>query len=402
MKWTRLEGMFVVLYRYPPLPLKASAPPHHIVVAQLQSPPSLVRFYSLKLKPTISHEFLKMPNLLRVHPCLPNEILIDIFLRHNALPSRRNEPLPRRAYPCNGFSLMLVCRHWRALAISTPFLWQAVKVRGKVAWFNLVLERSKGLPLDVVIHRSASASNISKCTRNLSAHFRRVRSIHFPAMTVQIEMLNTIFRRPIPPLTDLDLLVKSGGQLNLSPDLLPALRSLRISSCAIQWNPTMISRLHRLDLDKCTCQGGAVTLDDLLDVIVSAVYLQDLRLRNFVSALRQPSGSETEPLIPVLLPNLRKIEIYDLPHLVSRFLSFVRLEPHTDVLITGLVLDTVPDTKDAFPSLLPLDRSGLPLLQTVTAGRITNSHSSICRIEGQMGQDSCAGGPQTTLTLSLD
>ena len=376
--------------------------PHRMLVAQLRSHKSLVRSYSLTLKLTTSHGFLKMPNLLRVHPCLPNEILIDIFLRHNALPSRRNEPLPRRAYPCNGFNLMLVCRHWRALAMFTTSLWQAVKVRGKVAWFNLVLERSKGLPLDVVIHRSASASNISKCTRNLSAHFRRVRSIHFPAMTIQIEMLNAIFRRPIPPLTDLDLLVKSGGQLNLSPDLLPALRSLRISSCAIPWIQTMLSRLHRLDLDECTCQGGTVTLDDLLDVLVSAVDLQDLRLRNFVSALRQPSGSETEPLIPVLLPNLRKIEIYDLPHLVSRFLSFVRLEPHTDVLITGLVLDTVPDTKDAFPSLLPLDRSGLPLLQTVTAGRITNSHSSICRIEGQMGQDSCAGGPQTTLTLSLD
>lgn len=329
---------------------------------------------------------------------LPNELLVDIFLRHNISASGNDRSLPQRAYPCNGFNLMLVCHHWRDLAVSTPCLWQAIKLRGNVEWFSRVLSRSKGLPLDLVIHRFASNSNISTCSRCLSPQFHRVRSIHFPAMHVQIRLLNAVFGRHMPLLTDLDILVKSGGPLDLSPDRLPALRALRISSCAISWSPAMLSSLCCLHLDECTCQDETVTLNDLLDVVVGAGHLQDLRLRNFLSVLHEPSAaSETRQPIPILIPKLLQLDIYDLPHLVSQFLSFVRLSSATDVRITGLILAPVPDTTDAFLSLLPHDTSGLPLLHLVVAGRIKNSLRSICSIEGRMEQHSV--GPQITLSL---
>ncbi|KAM5545609.1 hypothetical protein V8D89_000733 [Ganoderma adspersum] len=336
---------------------------------------------------------------MHVHE-LPNEILIQVFLRHNALYSA-SEGIPRRAYACDGAKLMLVCRHWRELAVSTRCLWQAIKVRRNTEWFKLVLSRSGDLPLDLVFHQSTSALVIVNCVVLLIPYLHRLRSMFMPAIKIRRRELEAIFGLSMPLLDDLEVLAKSDGLLDLSPERLPSLRSLRLSSCAIPWIPTMLPKLRRLDLQECTCKDSSVTFDQLLDVLSECVDLRELRLHNFFSALQGPSTTPApgnrNPAATVSFPHLRELSIQDRPHLLSYFLSYVRLSPTTDVRIIGDILDATADTTGAFLSLLPEDTSGLPLLRTVTFVEIQNWYG--CELVGHTGWPWV--GPSITLGLEL-
>ena len=337
---------------------------------------------------------------MNVHK-LPNEILLHVFLCHNALYSA-SEGIPRRAYACDGAKLMLVCRHWRELAVSTRCLWQATKVRSNTEWFKLVLSRSGGLPLDLVFHQSTSTIVIVNCAVLLVPHIHRLRSMFIPVIKIARNVLDIIFMATMPLLSDLDVLTKSTGLLRLAPERLPALRSLRLSSCDIAWIPIMFRRLRRLDLQDCTCDDSSITLDQLLDVLSQCVDLRELRLHKFFSALRSlsatPAPGNRDPTATISFPNLRELNVKDRPRLLSYFLSYVRLSPNTDVRIISNIPDVTEDTTDAFLSLLPEDTSGLPLLRTTTFVEIQNLYS--CELVGHTGWPSV--GPSIALALETD
>ncbi|KAI1793638.1 hypothetical protein LXA43DRAFT_198565 [Ganoderma leucocontextum] len=386
---TRVNGVFCI-----PLSISTSwdGTPPHIPVDQLHGDESsTLSSLSVEAHPAMSATALDS---------LPNEILIQIFLHHNGLRSE-HESIPRCAYACDGVELMLVCRHWRELAVSTPCLWQATKVPRNAVWFKLVLSRSEDLPLDLVFHQTASSLSISDCVVLLLSHTHRLRSMFIPAIQVVRSALDAIFHLSMPLLSDLDVLVKSGGGLDLSPERLPALRSLRLSSCTIPWIPTMLPKLRRKDLQECTCRDSSATFEQLLGVLSECVELRELRLHHFFSALRQglwTTEGNHGPSISISFPHLRELSVHDRPNLLSRFLSCVRLGAHTDIHIVGHILDATMDTADAFLSLLPQDTSALPLLRLVKFGEIQNWYDS-CELVGHMGW--CVAGPKITLGLQL-
>ncbi|KAI1793647.1 hypothetical protein LXA43DRAFT_198948 [Ganoderma leucocontextum] len=136
-------------------------------------------------------------------------------------------------------------------------------------------------------------------------------------MKVPKQVLETIFGLSMPLLSELDVHAsrRSTTHLDLSPEHLPALRSLRLSLLAIKGIPTMLPKLHRLDLAECTCKDSTVTFDQLLDVLAGCVELRELRLHDFLSALRGPSDPETQAstFTTILFRNLRKLTLYDTP-----------------------------------------------------------------------------------------
>ena len=297
---------------------------------------------------------------------------------------------------------MLVCRHWRKLAVSTPYLWQATKIQRNIEWFKLVLSRSKDLPLDLVFHQPTAILPIVNCLVLLQPHIHRLRSLLIPTIKDMKRLLEFVSRLSMPFLSELDVIAKRKGPMDLSPEQLPALRSLRLSSCVIPWVPTMFPRLHRLDLEDCTCKERSITFEQLLGVLSECVELRELRRHNFLSTLQGPSattGANRGQSISISIPRLRELNIHDRPHPLSQFLSYVRLDHNTNVRIVGYIPDATVDIRDAFLSLLPQDSSGLPLLRMVTFAEIQVCQYLNCELVGHMGWSYV--GPTIALELEL-
>ncbi|EJF56073.1 hypothetical protein DICSQDRAFT_175269 [Dichomitus squalens LYAD-421 SS1] len=338
---------------------------------------------------------------------LPNEIVVEIFFFYNhsydPLLDYSDEPppwkiLPQSWYNCRWIHLMLVCRRWREIGLSTRSLWRASRIGRKVEWLRLVLTRSGNLPVDLRFDESAP---ILLYTPLLVSHIHRFRSVflHDTQMPHALPLLQAIFNADtsLPLLSGIDVSTAPGGRLDLSPTRFPALRSLRLSSKNIHWTPAMFHQLRRLDLNECTYRDSALTMSQMMDVLAECAELEHLRLRLFLSKLRQ-RPTTTNDRTPITFPKMRVLDICETPAVISRFLSRVQLSADIDVVeITGRMAEATEDLSDAFMSLLPADRSGLPLLRSVRHGQID------CWIDSWalVGQAEQRSGPKMTIALEF-
>ena len=354
---------------------------------------------------------------------LPNELLSDIFVwyaietskSHSA--SMRRRPQPRGYYGWG--DIMLVCRRWRDVALSSPALWRAVDVKlstqrralsedsldndaetqNPFRWLELILPRTAKATLELVFGSPAVAI---AALPKLNAESSRIGTLVVPndiyaaavhsflklemPRLVEFEFLNISWPRFIPT-SDSWKCVKG-----LSAQRFPALRVLRLSNCRFDDEAVMLfPQLQCLDLRSCSFHGHPSTLDHLFDVIRRCINLHELQLHQILRTLNDTARHNAHVLS---LDRLYKLVICDQPCLTSRFLAHVTLSVNTTLRVIGM-MDIPPDDESydtLFPSLLPADLSGLPLIPTLTSGSIHN-WQDVARLK-------CHRGP-TKLSLKL-
>lgn len=61
-------------------------------------------------------------------------------------------------YVSHSVDIMLVCKHWTAVALNTSALWQTIPERARVGWFAIAFARSKNRPVDIVTNPTSLLS----------------------------------------------------------------------------------------------------------------------------------------------------------------------------------------------------------------------------------------------------
>ena len=331
----------------------------------------------------ISHRRLELRRLwnysILIHR-VPNELLIQIFryLPHTPW-SRRNANGQPLWLDLGWPGLMLVCRHWRDLLVSTPAFWKEVNLRRQTNWTNLCISRSAESPINVHVESNCSLRYFNDCIR---PHVHRFKDFYFSS-----DLPNTPLSTAIAPLLDsgmpllqtlhfrLEVLDTSLPQINtrITSQGFPSLRVLELQS-AIMVAPqdiSLYSQLRELELSQCSLP---LSLDGFLDVLAASMQLEKLNLR--MGMLHRLSGqwphSGYVPYRPLIsLPRLRDflLDDYRIDH-VSCFLAHLRLQPFIVLFVQGQVSDNTANTVDA---MLPPNRTTtLPALSFAT-----NAHVSV-------------------------
>ena len=337
---------------------------------------------------------------------LPNELLSEIFLTYREVTrplmtfSRHRAPWWEKAFWW--VDIMLVCCHWRAVALATVDLWKTIVVSTPeipsfsddksavisckrsmaLRWLDVVLSRTSNAPLRLAFEDKILAQTALPIIsdKSLRIHSLKIKN----ALTMwddrgasgpKCDPAGFVVTLAMPALEELQLLSSPGVRTSfldtpagrfadISVPRYPALRVLRISNFALpETLMDLLTQLYTIDLRFCTIEGsGKRSPSDLLDILAKCPSLVELRLdgvlRTFTRPWRATSGSR-----PHQLAKLRRLSILDAPHLCADFLSAVTLTPENivNIRITGVIEETADlfDIPALFASLLPVDRSAL-------------------------------------------
>ncbi|KAI0700258.1 hypothetical protein C8T65DRAFT_286463 [Cerioporus squamosus] len=182
----------------------------------------------------------------------------------------------------------------------------------------------------------------------------------------------------MPVLDELEILVPNHsaqvpphGLPELEIARFPMLRILRLSSVPIHLEADVFCKLHSLSLDGPVFRDLSVGYSDVLSVLQRCSDLKELRLHHLLSRL--PNRTFPDHAINLNLPKLQRLVIWDIPSLTSLFLGSIHLSPEATLRVCHPLqtrLSRHAGMVDAFPSLLPADRSGLPILRSVNSASI--------------------------------
>ncbi|KAI9066279.1 hypothetical protein FKP32DRAFT_1646211 [Trametes sanguinea] len=276
---------------------------------------------------------------------LPAELMVKVFLELDDWLS-----LAAHAHsPPEWFKVMLVCRHWREIIAAYPYFWHVISVGTRVEWFNLAISRSAGANLRVYFEEPWM---LSKALPQLLAESHRIEVLSFKIWTLTQE-LRPLVETPFPVLTLLDIF----AGIRLSPsqrnDLaggcvlvdrhLPNIRDLRIVHSSLPWTPFLMSRLRSLQLHNCEVSPSALSLDAFLDVLKCGRQLETLSLFEFFSKACPALHPFSNRARPVVLPRLRKLDIYDKFDHVVQFLTFVQIPSGGEVSVGTYARPGDPD-----------------------------------------------------------
>ncbi|KAI0773103.1 hypothetical protein BD413DRAFT_312492 [Trametes elegans] len=314
---------------------------------------------------------------------LPGELLLAIFafyaesLNPFATASYKSSTGP--AYTLNTrhgqywAPLMLVCRFWRSLILTTPSLWNEIVIGKQAHWLKLALLRSQRMPLTLIFHANCYSS-ARAAVALLLPHARRIRRLYLPTTALRNDYDKVTFPFFLPLLRkrmiNLEELAFPGTTVNphssdfavapLSATRLPALRILRLPGFAIPWSPDIVSRLRCLHLDTTLALPPAMSHARFLDVLSCCQDMEELRLLDgFVGCAvfnrRDPKDQRT-----IHLPKLRLFVLDDEPVITSWLLSRVRPREFCSYHVIGytVVGSAVPPGNMCHALLPPRSKAG--------------------------------------------
>ncbi|KAI0700260.1 hypothetical protein C8T65DRAFT_811998 [Cerioporus squamosus] len=313
---------------------------------------------------------------------LHEDVLIDIFKIDYEQSSICQCPQPEIAvrnkdHACHWTRLLLVCREWRAVAVTTPILWKVIHVDKSLKWLQLSLPRTRTAPLDFIFRNAILALESIPILCSVS---HRIRKLALPEMNHAGFTLvrRTVFKKQLPLLEELDLSITSeigmmirAAPLGFTPDRFPKLHTFRLSCFLIDFEPAAYTKLRRLDLRGCTVSamfGGMYSYEQLIDMLAGCEALEELQLQQSISTIVLTNLPPEREHRVIRLSKMRKFIIWDKTPVVARFLSYIDLPIESTVRIVG-TYDSRTDiraARNAFVSLLPKDRSGFPILRAVT------------------------------------
>ncbi|KAI0354503.1 hypothetical protein OH77DRAFT_506150 [Trametes cingulata] len=326
---------------------------------------------------------------------LPNEIVLEVFrfCQMVFVPSPIYEyaTIASSTYHASANSrdwldLMLVCRAWRALGVSTPVLWTGIEIYRHLKWLALALERSGNMQVELYFHNLATA-RVAASSNIVLANISRLRKLVFPFLNVRTvpEDLNALLPLLRKPMAALDTFVLPSKRIplwhlrrewpdgfaypacDLSHAQFPALRVLHLSCASLPWHPTTVSRLRYLRLDACFAEvsRGRLGYDGFLEVLRACGELEHLELSDgFISStMRRDMASDADSMgrcLRVSLTKLRFLSIEDAPEVVSWLVTHLELPAQGRIRLVGCFerFDDLPE--EPFSSLLPVGENGVP------------------------------------------
>ncbi|KAI0749407.1 hypothetical protein C8Q80DRAFT_1343604 [Daedaleopsis nitida] len=319
------------------------------------------------------------------------ELLVEIFLLYDAAMEQSRLCCYRQLCPCCWLDLMLVCRRWRKIGVSTPLLWRCTELSRESAWCKLALARSGALPIQLLWK---NAPPTQEHVELVHPHLQRVQKLlltEVPASPVGKSPIASMLNRANMPLLD-DLRLTMGDSEGVSSQMwtkvevdlsrCPLLRFVALSSVSIRWTPAMFPKLRRLQLKRCVFHGSSnVTYDAFLAALATCVSLERLELTSTVGSLssRTPATQVRSDGRVIDLPALRTLVLRDAPAVTSRFLSHIRFSPIAALDVVGTI-STPPAqlvSQDLLISLLPLDPSHIHPLRRVTCATLECSEDKL-------------------------
>ncbi|PIL34669.1 hypothetical protein GSI_03449 [Ganoderma sinense ZZ0214-1] len=293
--------------------------------------------------------------------------------------------------------LMVVCRRWRDVFVTTPAFWRTIDLGHQIDWTKLCLARSVPSSIDVFTRHE------DRCPLGvIFPHARRFRRFFFQtAPGSQLERaLSYLFGGGMPLLENLTFKVLQTPHMgdavdaNFTSHRFPSLQALTLQGTAAPrlGDVSFYIQLRQLSLNFCSYN---LSFEGFLDALSACVQLEDLALINTLHFL--PGGWAHDKAMPrrqpITLPCLRKFKAicHDALH-TSRFLAHLYLQPSVVFEIAidpfrGPLVggegnweppDIIIDATTIREMLPPNRLATLPLLTVATHVEITDMHSEYC------------------------
>lgn len=220
---------------------------------------------------------------------LPNELLASIFVI-GVLQTGEQDSLML-------WTLMLVCRHWREVAINTPALWSRITMdtHHSLQKARLKLERSKAAPLDICVDFSPRLEHGSVTTESIVHTMDLLRPSIWRWRNFQLTVPNrpqahaALMRckEQAPLLEVFSVRIAhsmqedhySASPLTFFAGHTPHLRSCSFTSFNFGWDIGLVSGLRSLKLGGYW-NGHSPSIDVILGILRACPQLEELVLRN--------------------------------------------------------------------------------------------------------------------------
>lgn len=199
---------------------------------------------------------------------LPVEVL-GIVLLHVTTNDRSPRPFVAQV-----ISASLVCHHWRAVVLSTPYLWATINVFEQPCsdeLFSVILQRSGSVPVSV------------RCAVDyvplLEPHMRHISELQLPDIPYRAKSgLQSLLQCRVPILETLDIRSCTSLPTNLFNDCAPKLAHLSIDARAFSVAGHRPALRHLTSFELLYSHGDDVlTLDTLAGLLRLCPRLTDLR-----------------------------------------------------------------------------------------------------------------------------
>ena len=320
---------------------------------------------------------------------LPIELLIQIFLEFWNVTEGPTWTLRSRAGRTGSllmgwWGLMLVCRRWRDVLVSTPAFWRKIRIKmdGPNDWTELCLALSASASIDVFADPDL---RLQFSLDILYPHVHRFRSFRFCTVYCPrlFATLPHLFGNGMPLLEDFHfvahrLVVEMEDiDLRLTSRRFPRLQALWLSGIASPQDISLYAQLRRLSLSGCSHN---LSFDRFLDALAASAQLEELCLAAALYRFPDDWIRNGTCRAPIPFPRLRKLRLEE--HGIVRtssFLAHLRLHPSVTLWIEGAFkeldyVDDSPDIVNTITAMLPPDLSSiLPILSLATAVRMTIS-----------------------------
>ncbi|EIW56851.1 uncharacterized protein TRAVEDRAFT_49666 [Trametes versicolor FP-101664 SS1] len=246
----------------------------------------------------------------------------------------------------HSIEIMRVCKFWTNIAMNTVSLWQKIEVRTRGNWLAIALPRSKGMPLDVIVHDADRI--LSSTAPLLVGEAPRLRSLKVldahkdkPVDVLENAIL-AVDRLPCLETLVVEYLGNGLAPLKLysfsKNDRFPALHFLDLNSLFLPWTSSIFRQLRYLRIhEACVLDSDEVPLSVFLDMLRTC---QCLEILDFpcVSFIDYSGHEHNRAGCAVFLPRIRSFhwEWPDLwaiesPTHVYHVLEHLQFPPSADI-----------------------------------------------------------------------
>ncbi|KAF8555348.1 hypothetical protein OG21DRAFT_1496310 [Imleria badia] len=282
---------------------------------------------------------------------LPPELLSTIFIRcasaHHDDLAETNTDVP------SWVNVSYVCCHWRAVALDFPTLWGYHFVLS-LRWTEELLSRSHQASLKIRILFNITESRQWSLVEKLMNHTNRIQELIVCLPDHSIRRFFSMLSSPAPRLQKLKIWVDtadsedvpSGWDSALFHGETPALRTLELSCCPVQWYSLKLSGLITLDLHDIPHRFRR-NMEDFLATLSCMQNLTCLYLGRAIPGCRKFIASAAcNSFQRINLPYLSRVFIDGPLSTVIVFLSCVNIP-----LKTNLVLECFPENDSSLDEL---------------------------------------------------
>lgn len=297
-------------------------------------------------------------------------------------------------YVSQSVDVMLVCKHWTAVALNTSALWQTIPERARVGWFAIAFARSKNRPVDIVTNPTSLLSVAPLLVKE--AH--RLRTLDVLPRDTDVDgtdsdvaslLEDTIFA--VARFPRLETLIMENPSVVFyklasfnDPERFPALQILHVDTLYIPWDSSVFRQLRILEIYNVHVpEPDAVPLSVFLDVLKTCQCLEELRF-HYVPFIDFTGHGQPAADCVVSLPMLRSFYwfwpytwAYQSPTDVYRLLEHLYLPTTVDVYLRFEVefegrepthwLDEYFNIN--YLKMIPYDAGRLPILTAVKTAR---------------------------------